>query len=144
MLKVKVITIGRCKEAWLEEALAEYQKRLLGTLAIEWVLIKQKLEWAEHLQKAPHVIALDVQGSLLSSEAFSHKLYHTWGARPVFVIGGADGLPTEILQQVSFRWSLSPLTFPHQIVRLLLLEQFYRAQEIDRGSAYHKNLKARK
>ena len=136
MFKVKVLTIGKCKEKWLSEALAEYEKRLQGKLAIEWRLAKddpQLIEWAN--QEA--FIALDPKGELLTSEAWSEKMI-ALGLRLTFVIGGAEGLPPTLLRQARFRWSLSPLTFTHQITRLILVEQLYRATEIERGSQYHK------
>lgn len=136
MFKVKVLTIGRCKEKWLSEALFEYEKRLRGKLSIEWVLAKdnaQLTEWA--IQES--YIALDPKGELLTSEAWSEKMMKL-GLRLVFVIGGAEGLTPELLKKAQFKWSLSPLTFTHQITRLILTEQLYRATEIERGSQYHK------
>lgn len=136
MYKVKVLTIGRCKEEWLAEALAEYEKRLQGKLSIEWRLAKddaQLVEWAS----GESVVALDPKGDLLDSEAWSRKMVKL-GLKIVFVIGGAEGLPPQILSQAQFRWSLSPLTFTHQITRLILMEQLYRAMEIQRGNRYHK------
>ena len=135
MFKVKVITQGRCKETWLSSALAEYERRLQGKMQIEWMIVDNLGE----ALKEPKLIALDLGGVLLSSEALHDKLFSSWGLRPVFVIGGAEGLPPEVLKHASFRWSLSPLTFTHQIVRLLLVEQLYRAIEISAGSAYHKS-----
>ena len=136
MFKVKVLTIGKCKEVWLLEALSEYEKRLKGKLSIEWLLAKdneQLTEWARN----ESFIALDPKGELLTSEGWSEKMVKM-GLRLVFVIGGAEGLPQSLLKQAQFRWSLSPLTFTHQITRLILMEQLYRAMEIERGSQYHK------
>lgn len=136
MFKVKVLTIGRCKEKWLSEALAEYEKRLTGKLALEWMLAKnneQLKQWA----LLESFIALDPKGELLSSERWSEKMM-AGGLRLNFVIGGAEGLPKELIQAAKFVWSLSPLTFTHQITRLILVEQLYRAIEIERGSHYHK------
>ncbi len=136
MFKVKVLTIGRCKENWLTEALAEYEKRLKGKMSIEWILAKddaQLKEWA----RLESFIALDPKGELLTSEQWSEKMVKM-GLRLNFVIGGAEGLPKELIQEAHFRWSLSPLTFTHQNTRLILIEQLYRAMEIGRGSRYHK------
>lgn len=136
MFKVKVLTIGRCKEKWLAEALREYEKRLKGKLSIEWVLAKDDSHLSELASHQPFV-ALDPKGELLTSEAWSLKMIQL-GLRLTFVIGGAEGLPNEILKKAQFRWSLSPLVFTHQITRLILIEQLYRATEIERGSQYHK------
>lgn len=136
MYKVKVLTIGRCKEGWLAEALAEYEKRLQGKLSMEWRLAKddaQLVEWAS----GESIVALDPKGELLDSKAWSHKMAQL-GLKIVFVIGGAEGLPAQIVKEAHFLWSLSPLTFTHQITRLILMEQLYRSMEIQRGSRYHK------
>lgn len=135
MFKVKVLTTGKCKESWLQEALREYEKRLQGTMEISWQL-SENFEAA--LLKEPSFIALDLQGKLLTSEEVAKKLFSEWGSRICFAIGGAEGFSREILTKASFRWSLSPLTFTHQITRLLLVEQLYRAMEIEKGSSYHK------
>lgn len=138
MFKVKVIAQGQCKESWLLEALAEYEKRLRGQLTIEWVIVLREEELIQKALAEKQIIALDLHGELLSSEVLSKKLFLSWGSRPVFVIGGPDHLPLKIAQHAQFRWSLSPLTFTHQMVRLLLVEQLYRALEISQGGKYHK------
>jgi 23S rRNA (pseudouridine1915-N3)-methyltransferase len=137
MFKVKIITIGRSKEAWLNGALAEYEKRLKGRVAFEWLLAEENNALAAFCRKESLLIALDIKGELLSSEVFSEK-WMRLGARATFVIGGPDGLPDEVLKLARWRWSLSPLTFTNQIVRLLVVEQIYRALEIAKGSPYHK------
>lgn len=137
MHKIKVLTIGRCKETWLSAALSEYEKRLTGKASFEWSIAKndsQLLEWAND---EPFVIALDPKGELLTSEEWSRKLIRL-GLKLTFIIGGAEGLPPAIFQRPHYKWSLSPLTFTHQMTRLILAEQIYRAFEIDRGSQYHK------
>lgn len=140
MYKIKILTIGKTKETWLEEALAEYHKRLKATVQIEIILAKNDAHLAELASKEAVVICLDVVGEPLSSEDFS-KLVMTQlergGARLSFVIGGPEGLPME-LRNAPLRVSLSKMTYTHQIVRLVLVEQIYRAFEIDKGSRYHK------
>jgi 23S rRNA (pseudouridine1915-N3)-methyltransferase len=136
MFKVKIIAVGRTKEAWLEMGIAEYEKRLQGRLALEWLLAKDDKSLFAYCRKEPLLIALDVQGELLSSVGFSEKL--TQLGRTAFVIGGPDGLPADILKEARFLWSLSPLTFTNQMARLILVEQLYRALEIASGSPYHK------
>jgi 23S rRNA (pseudouridine1915-N3)-methyltransferase len=141
MFKVKVITIGKCKEAWLASALAEYEKRLEKNVRIEWAIAKnddQLVEWALQEQ---FLIPLDPAGELFTSESLSQKLrrlFEEKGSRLTFAIGGAEGLPAAILNRFPFRLSLSTLTFTHQITRLILVEQIYRAMEIEKGSGYHK------
>ncbi len=134
MYKVKVLTIGRLKEIWLKSAIEEYEKRLTGTLEISWVLAKNDSELIQLSLKESY-IALDPKGKLLSSEELAKNHF---GPRINFVIGGSNGLPQEILQNAKMVWSLSPLTFTHQMTRLILIEQLYRVMEIGRGSPYHK------
>ena len=139
MLKVKVLTVGRSKESWLAEAIAEYEKRLQGKLQFEWLIAKDDPQLLQWCKQEPFLIALDLKGDLVSSEQLSRKLtslFAVKGSRLAFCIGGPEGLPGEL--QAQWRWCLSPLTFTHQIVRLILIEQLYRALEIDKGSQYHK------
>ena len=136
MFKVKVITIGKLKEKWLDDALSEYEKRLKGKMEIEWCLFKEDKElssWAHQNS----FIALDPKGKLLTSETWSETM-HKMGLRLNFIIGGALGLASQVLKEAKFVWSLSPLTFTHQMTRLILIEQLYRAVEIEKGSKYHK------
>ena len=135
MFKIKVLTVGKCKEEWLAQALREYEKRLALKMQIAWHL-NGDLE--EAASKEGSFIALTPSGQLLSSEGVAKKLFSEWGLRICFVIGGAEGLSQSLLAKASFQWSLSPLTFTHQITRLLLVEQLYRATEIEKGSSYHK------
>lgn len=138
MFKVKIISQGKTKESWLHSALAEYEKRLEGKMEIEWILVTKPKDLEEKALKEPHLIALDVQGKPFTSEEFSRFLFSKWGARPCFIIGGAEGLQPTILAHAKYRFSLSSLTFTHQMVRLILVEQLYRALEIEEGSSYHK------
>ncbi len=136
MFKVKVFTVGRSKEGCLSSAIQEYEKRLTGHLCLEWHFAKtnaQLLQWS----LVEPAIVLDPQGTLLTSEEWAAKMPQL-GLRLRFIIGGADGLPIEIKQKARFLWSLSPLTFTHEMTRLILVEQLYRAIEIGRSSRYHK------
>lgn len=140
MIKIRILSVGKTKEMWLEEALSEYLKRLKTTLRIEFVFAKTDLQLMEWLEKEPLVIALDPRGKLLTSEEFSTLLFNqieAGGSRLAFAIGGPEGLPQEVRQK-TFLLSLSPLTFTHQLARLVLVEQLYRAVEIAKGSPYHK------
>ena len=141
MFKVKVLTIGKCKEEWLAAALSEYEKRLKGKALFEWAIAKNNVQLVEWADQEPDFIPLDPQGELLDSESFSRKLFRLFvekGSRLCFIIGGAEGLPPPIRTRFPFRLSLSPLTFTHQITRLVFIEQIYRAFEIEKGSGYHK------
>ncbi len=139
MFKVKIYSVGRSKESWLQEALAEYEKRLSRQIEIEWIFAKDDAQLAEKVT-APW-IALDVQGEQVDSPRLAKKLiglFLAHGSRLHFLIGGAEGINKKLLEQSAWRWSLSPLTFTHQMTRLILLEQLYRAMQIESGTSYHK------
>lgn len=141
MLKLKILSVGKTKEKWLDEAIDEYIKRLMPFARIEFLWAKDDLQLAEAVRKEKHYICLDPGGILLTSEEFSAFFAEQWekeGSRLTLIIGGPKGLPNE-LKQKGVLVSLSPLTFTHQMTRLILIEQIYRAIEIGRGSSYHKN-----
>jgi len=141
MFKIKIYTVGKHKEKWLIEALEEYTQRLQSHLQIEWILAKQTSHLSSLLEKESNFIALDPSGKEYSSEQFSDWLKQAFikkGSRLSFVIGGAEGLDSVLKSRADWLLSLSRLTFTHQITRLILLEQLYRAFEIAKGSSYHK------
>ncbi|MFI5333888.1 MAG: 23S rRNA (pseudouridine(1915)-N(3))-methyltransferase RlmH [Chlamydiales bacterium] len=141
MYQVKIFTIGKTKERWLADALDEYTTRLQKMVAIEWIIAKDDAGLARFLEKEKSFICLDPQGKLLDSLAFSKQLFillTEGGSRLSIVIGGADGIPVQVKSRAKKLLSLSPLTFTHQLTRLILLEQLYRATEIEKGSPYHK------
>lgn len=140
MLKLKIISIGKTKEEWLHEAIEEYVKRLSPLLKIEFTWAKNNNHLMELLADEPVVICLDAAGKMFNSEQFSeylHKQFVKAKSRLVMAIGGAEGLPEEIKNAFPCI-SLSPMTMTHQIVRLVLVEQIYRAFEIAKGTKYHK------
>ncbi len=141
MFKIKVICPGKIKEPWLQEALNDYEKRLQNRLSLQWVLAKSDSHLEELCLKEDFYICLDIQGTSYTSHEFSQKILQfleTRGSRLCFVIGGALGLGPSLLKKANAILSLSSLTFTHQMIRLILLEQLYRALEINRGSPYHK------
>lgn len=140
MIRIKILSIGKTKEKWLEEAFQEYVKRLKSTVEIETLWAKDNAQLIEWSQKESVYLCLDPAGKLLKSEEFSDYLSRSWekgGSRLTLIIGGAEGLPP-ILRKEECLISLSPLTFTHQLTRLILIEQIYRAIEIKKGSNYHK------
>lgn len=140
MLKLKILSVGKTKEQWLEEAFQEYVKRLTPTVQIENRWAKDTAQLIEWTSKEDHPLCLDPKGLLLTSEQWTEFLFHQWetkNSRLTFIIGGAEGLP-QAIKQKGVLISLSPLTFTHQITRLILIEQIYRATEIRKSSPYHK------
>lgn len=140
MIKIKLLSVGKTKEKWLSEALEEYSKRLSAVVQIESVWAKDDRQLLEWVYKEERFLCLDPGGQLYTSKEFSELLSQQWekgGSRLTFVIGGAEGLPQELKERGTLI-SLSPLTFTHQITRLILVEQIYRAAEIQKGSHYHK------
>ena len=140
MFKLRILTVGKTKEDWLEMALAEYLKRLQHTASIEFIFAKNNEHLEELARKEGAVICLDSTGQVMTSEKFSSFLVRqleTHGSRLTFIIGGAEGLPLN-LKLNSPLLSFSSMTFTHQIIRLILVEQIYRGLEIEKGSRYHK------
>ncbi len=155
-MHVRVLAVGgRCQD-WVDEAWRHYAKRLPPAWRFELVEIagarRSPRQAAAEVRDAEaelirrslaseeRVVALDERGASLDSEGLAARLQDWFGdGRDLaFVIGGADGLSPRFLDAADFRWSLSPLTFPHEVVRLLLAEQLYRAHTILTGHPYHR------
>ncbi len=142
-LTVNIFVVGRKNgaEHWIDAGCSEYEKRLTGTLNINTTFVKTDLD----LQKAAEntkglILALDETGKEMTSIDFSVFLYKSLekgGARVSFLVGGFAGLPVEIKKKYPLI-SISKMTWTHQMIRLLLTEQLYRACEIHKGSNYHK------
>ncbi len=145
MQKIYFVVVGKIKEAFYREAVAEYVKRLSRFAKVE---IKELAEGAnpeaekEEILRAckGYVIALAVEGEPLSSEGLAKKLKGlTDGGKDItFVIGSSCGLADEVKARADYRLSFSNMTFPHQLMRVILAEQVYRAFMINAGSTYHK------
>jgi len=140
MLKLKIFSVGKTKEEWLESAITEYIKRLQKTLHVECIWAKNDAHLLELVEKEALVIYCDAEGKQFTSEEFSGflvKKFIEGGSRLSIVIGGAEGLPLAIKKSKELL-SFSKMTMTHQMIRLFLLEQVYRAFEIQKGSSYHK------
>lgn len=140
MYRLRIISINKTKELWLENALDEYIKRLQNHVAIEFIWCKTDDQLQALAAKEPLLVCLDSGGQMMDSAQFSTfimKKFEEGGSRLSIVIGGADGLPPSLKSHYPLI-SLSPMTFTHQVVRLILVEQIYRAFEIAKGSRYHK------
>lgn len=140
MYKITIFSIGKTKEKWLQDAIEEYFKRLKPIAQFEFILAKDDAHLIDITKNEKELICLDSQGQMMTSEEFSvfvHEQLQRGGSRLSFVIGGPEGLP-QALKSKKALLSFSPLTFTHQLVRLILVEQLYRAFEIEKGSSYHK------
>lgn len=141
MHKIRILSIGKTKESWLEEAINEYLKRLQSTAELEFVWFKSNEQLLAAANKESNLICLDAEGQQFNSEQFSSflmKKLESGGSRLSIIIGGAEGLPISLKNSSNPLISLSLLTFTHQTIRLILIEQIYRAFEIAKGSKYHK------
>lgn len=139
-MKITLLCVGKPKDSWIKEGEAEYCKRLAPFLKVESIWLKDDARLITACAERKDVIALDEKGKLLESPGFAKYLreeLETHGAHISLVVGGAEGLPHEVKKLYPLI-SLSPLTFPHQVARLLLLEQVYRAVTLWQGTPYHK------
>lgn len=159
-MNISIVTVGKLKEKYLKLGIEEYTKRLSSYSKIEIIEVPDEkapeiLSDAEMLQvkkkegerilaKVPtdaHVIALAIEGKQKSSEELADTIdkLGTYGKSKVtFIIGGSLGLSDEVLNRANDKLSFSKMTFPHQLMRLILVEQVYRAFRINRGEPYHK------
>lgn len=133
--------MGKVRRRWIQEGIDLYQKRLPGLEILELRDSTPEKE-ADAIRTArrsdEQLVALMEQGDTLGSVAFAHKLEQTGSERLAFVIGGADGLSDALKTEARWQLSLSPMTFPHEVARLMLIEQLFRAQAILQGSPYHR------
>ena len=150
---IKIITVGSIKEQYLKDAIEEYQKRLKKYTNLEIIEVKDeglvekekamKLE-EEKIKKSitekDFIITLEIEGQELSSEEFSSKLDNILiqNSNITFIIGGSYGLSSDIKKMAKLHLSFSKMTFPHQLFRVMLLEQIYRAYKIMHNESYHK------
>ena len=150
---IKIICIGRLKEKYLDEACSEYLKRLQKYTNIEIIEIpdekideekialrNEKEKIKKILNPKDYLITLEIEGKELSSTELTTKLNQIQieNSNITFIIGGSYGLDQDIKNQSNFKLSFSKLTFPHQLFRVLLLEQLYRSYKILNNEKYHK------
>lgn len=159
-MKITIISVGKIKEKYFTDGIAEYSKRLTRYCKLNIIELPDEktpddASTAEELQikkkegdrilknikENSYIIALAIEGKMLSSEELSNKLDKIGiegKSNIVFVIGGSLGLDSRIIDRADFRLSFSKMTFPHQMMRMILLEQIYRAYRISNGEPYHK------
>ena len=159
-MKITLITVGKIKEKYLKDAIAEYSKRLSRYCKLEIIeaadektpdqaseTVEENIRNKEgerilkYIRDDMYVITLEIGGKMLSSEELTQKI-ETLGIQGessiAFVIGGSIGLGKEVLKRSDYALSFSKMTFPHQLMRVILLEQVYRSYRIMNGEPYHK------
>jgi len=159
-MHIKIVCVGKLKEKYLKDGIAEYVKRLSAYCKVEIVEVedektkenasaaqeeivkqKEKERIEKHLKPDTYLLVLAIQGKMLSSEQLSEhldKLALEGKSDITMLIGGSLGLHQDLLKQAHFCLSFSSMTFPHQLMRLILVEQIYRSFRISRGEPYHK------
>lgn len=159
-MKITIITVGKIKEKYLKDAIAEYSKRLSRYCKLEILevadektpdgaseIVEENIREKEGerilklIKEDTYVITLEINGKMLTSEELADRI-ETLGIQGkshlVFVIGGSIGLGKEVLRRSDYALSFSKMTFPHQLMRVILLEQIYRSYRIINGEPYHK------
>ena len=159
-MKITVIAVGKIKEKYLKDAIAEYSKRLSKYCKLEIVEVadektpdnasevvedairsKEAERILKYVKDDAFVITLEINGKQLSSEELADKIDKLGiqgTSHIIFIIGGSIGLGQEVLQKSNYALSFSKMTFPHQLMRVVLLEQIYRSYRIINGEPYHK------
>ena len=146
MLHFRIISVQNKPPAWVQEGFQEYVKRLSSVCKLDLVEIpvskpeRESEKILSLIKSSDFVVALDVKGASWSTEELA-KQFEKWqmhGGTFDFIIGGPEGLTGDCLKRANARWSLSALTFPHLIARIVLVEQLYRAWTILKGHPYHK------
>ena len=159
-MKITVLTVGKIKEKYLRDAIAEYSKRLSRYAKLEIIEVadektpdnasetvetniknKEAERLLKYIRDDAYLITLEIKGKQLTSEELAQKI-DTLGVQGtshiIFVIGGSLGLGEEVLKRSNYALSFSKMTFPHQLMRVILLEQIYRSYRINCGELYHK------
>ena len=147
---MKIICVGKKHDHWIIDGISRYERRLRAPFKLDWQFVPyssfsgdrarrdESTELLKRIAPQDYVILLDETGKNIDSPNLSHKLEQlTIQNQIVFIIGGAYGVDERVRQRANFIWSLSGLVFPHMLVRLILIEQIYRAQEISKGGPYH-------
>ena len=140
-MKIKIIAVGKLKEKAYQNRIGEYVKWINRDIPVELIFLKDNdkvnRKLLANINSKNHTICLSEEGEKRSSEEFSKLLFNK-ALDHTFIIGGPDGLPTFIKEKANQIFSLSELTFPHEMVLLILAEQIYRAISIEKGRNYHR------
>ena len=150
---IKIITVGQIKEKYLQDAINEYKKRLSKYTNIEVIEVKdeglvepqksinlEEEKILKHISDKDYIVTLEIEGKQMTSVEFANKIDNILieNSNVDFIIGGSYGLSDDIKNMSRLHLSFSKMTFPHQLFRVLLLEQIYRAYKINNNESYHK------
>ena len=149
---IRIICVGKIKEKYLQDAIKEYVKRLNKYTIVKIIevpdvdfdinktLETEKNSILKYIDNKDYIITLDIEGNQISSEEFAYKINNIFNHNPniTFIIGGSYGLSKDIKKISNYSLSFSKMTFPHQLFRVMLLEQIYRAFKINNNETYHK------
>lgn len=143
---IKIICVGKVKEKYLRDAISDYEKRIskyhkINIIEIDDSNMKEEaIKIKQHIKNNDYVITLEIEGNMLTSIELANKIDKTFITNPniTFIIGGSDGLDDSIKIRSNYKLSFSKFTFPHQLFRVILLEQIYRLFKILNNETYHK------
>ncbi len=143
---IKIICIGKIKEKYLTDGINDYLKRINKYHKTEIIelpdsnIVEEGNNILKHINQKDYLIALSIEGNMLSSTELSSKIDKTFITNSciTFIIGGSDGLTKELKDRCNYRLSFSKMTYPHGLFRLILLEQIYRSFKIINNETYHK------
>ena len=143
---IKIICVGKVKEKYLRDAISDYEKRIskyhkINIIEIDDSNMKEEaIKIKQHIKNNDYVITLEIEGNMLTSIGLANKIDKTFITNPniTFIIGGSDGLDDSIKIRSNYKLSFSKFTFPHQLFRVILLEQIYRSCKILNNETYHK------
>ena len=143
---IKIICVGKIKEKYLRDAISDYEKRIskyhkINIIEVEDSMMKEEsIRLLKNIKKDDFVITLEINGNVISSVEFANKIDKLFitNSNITFVIGGSDGIDDSVKERSNYSLSFSTLTFPHQLFRVILLEQIYRCFKILNNETYHK------
>lgn len=152
-MRIKLVCVGKLKEKYLKDACVEYSKRISGFGRIEIIEVQDEKDdrpdtlfveaerILKNLRPSDYIVTMEIMGNMISSEQLADKMSKL-AVRGIsdmtFIIGSSNGLHEAVTKKADYKLSFSKMTFPHQLARVMLLEQIYRAYKINQGGKYHK------
>ena len=144
---IKILCVGKIKESYLDDLINDYKKRIGKYIKIEIIELKDDINYdkeinnlIKNIKKSDYNIGLDLSGKMITSVEFAEKIDKVLprNSNITFIIGGSNGFHQDIYNIAKEKWSFSKLTFPHQLFRIMFLEQLYRTYKIRNNEKYHK------